>query len=256
MGGGSREIDRIWARAAVALIQIVGPIALVVLGLFLIGHQSTWLMAALAVITAIIGSTAATLLVSRYFLSRAESVLLHIDEEISAYLDNVSHVVAIRAEGSRSGWTQQQLAEYESRIDVETVWIAGENFDSEVASDSPFREVVRNNIYQRGINYVYIAPESTEIDHMFSSLREELDLENDDPRLVTIFLPKDKWESMPYTAGNFTIYDPVGKGRVPQGFCWDPGGDGESFIELRHRIDRWIWNIEDLCPELDPRLSR
>jgi hypothetical protein len=245
------EEESTWTRVSITLLQLLVPGAIVILGLFLKEPRSRWLIAALAVAVAVIAAAVVTLLLSQHYLQRAEAFIREMDADISDRLDHIGRMALIRAEGSRAGWTQERLSEWESQIEVKTIWIAGSDFATEVAPDAPFLEVVRRNIYDRGVHYVYITPESRSLSRLFERLRHELGLKDDDPRLRTVTLKHDAWERMPYTAGNFTIYDPVRTGHSPEGFCWDPGGDGESFIKLRHHIGEWVGRIQDLCPDLD-----
>ncbi len=243
--------ESIWTRALIVLLQILVPGVVLLLGLFLTKPRDNWEIAGLAVSVAIVASTAITLLLSHHYLRRAEAFVSAMDASLSERLDSIGHMALIRAEGARAGWTQDRLSDFESRIEVRTIWIAGSDFSTEMDADAPFLDVVRKNIYDRGIRYVYIAPENPALNRMFDRLRHELNLKRDDPRLLTVTLDQQKWEQMPYTAGNFTIYDPVRTGRSPEGFCWDPGGDGESFIKLRHNVAEWVGRVQDLCPELD-----
>lgn len=250
-GEQPNQPESMWSRALIILLQILVPGVVLIFGLFLSKPRDNWEIAGLAVSIAVIASTAITLLLSHHYLRRAEAFVSAMDASLSERLDGIGHMALIRAEGARAGWTQDRLSDFESRIEVQTIWIAGSDFSTEMDADAPFLNVVRNNIYERGIKYVYIAPEVPTLSRVFDRLRHELNLEKDDPRLSTVTLDLVKWERMPYTAGNFTIYDPVRTGRSPEGFCWDPGGDGESFIKLRHNVAEWVGRIQDLCPELD-----
>lgn len=233
------------------LAQLLVPGAVFVLGAYLKRPQSTWLIAAAIVATAVIASTATASLLGRYFAQRTERTIAAAEAALSQRLADVGQAALIRAEG-RDGLTQEKLSEYESRIDIETVWIVGANFDNEITADAPFLKVVERNIRERGIKYVYIAPsETTESQYSLNRLRGELELDIDDPRLITLFLREDEWRQLPYTAGNFTIYDPVRKGHSAEGFFWDPGGDGKSFIALRREVvAQWVGAIQKIIPDL------
>ncbi len=237
---------RIWTRAFLVVAQFLAPAAVLLLGLFLTEDRDPWLIALLTVAVAAVVSTVCAVVVSRYYANRAEAVV----RRMEATIGDIGHALLIQAEG-RDGLTQEELSKYESRIDVETIWIVGQNFDSEVARAAPFLKTVHRNIHERKIEYVYIAPEAANLYLKFKRLRDELDLLDGDSRLQTLFLPDDDWRKIPYTAGNFVIYDPMRKGHVPQGFCWDPGGDGESFIELRSSVTTdWVEKILRVCEEL------
>lgn len=230
-----------WTRASILLAQILVPGALVLVGLVLSKPYSRWLIAALAVGFAVIASTVVALLLSRYYMLRMEGL-------ISTRLAGITQA-AFMQPGGRDGWTQEQLSVLESEIEVETILIVGDNFDSEVTSEAPFLDVVRRNIHKRGIDYVYIARDDPTLRHQFKGLRVELGVEEDDERFTTWFLPEEIWQQGPYTVGNFTIYDP--SRTSPSGYSWDPGGDGESFIRLLPQVALdWVAKIEELCPEL------
>jgi len=242
----------LWTRTLIVLAELLVPGGVLVVGLLLSEPRDKWLIAALAVAIAVTASTVVALQLSRHYTQRVESIIRDLEAAVSKHLSDVVQATLIRAEG-RDGLTQEKLSQYESRIDVETIWIAGKNFDSEVASEAPFLNVVKGNIHERDIKYVYIAPNLAPLKHKLDRLKDELDLPDNDPRLTTVLLSEDEWQRMPYTAGNFTIYDPVRKGRQPEGYCWDPGGDGKSFIKLRHKVVDWVGDIQEVCKELDPK---
>jgi hypothetical protein len=244
-----------WTRAFTILAQVLIPGALVLVGLVLSKPYSRWLIAALAVAMAVVASTVVALLLSRYYRRRIEAVVRSTETAISGRIAEVSRVALVRAE-ARDGLTQEKLSEYESWIDVETIWIVGDDFKNEATIDSPFLKVIKRNIHERGVRYVYVAPERPERRLELTTLRTELGLDEGDTLLRTEFLSVTDWERMPYTAGNFTIYDPARRGHAPKGYCWDPGGDGKSFIELRHDINRWISKIRQVCPALEQDAPR
>lgn len=241
----------IWARVFIVLAQLLATIAVFLLGIFLTENRSAWLIAGLTVVVAAISSTVIALLVSWHFMRRTEALVRSIESSVTTQLADIAHAAQIRAEG-RDGVTQEALSKYESRLDVKTIWIVGANFDTEVAKDAPFLSVVKNNIHTRGVKYVYIAPEEAKLHANFKRLRAELGLVEDDLRLITLHLTNEQWRKLPYPSGNFVIYDPIRAGHAPEGYCWDPGGDGKSFIRLRRDVTpEWVGKIQEVCPELN-----
>lgn len=233
--------EGIWARAFVVLAPLLTACGVLVVGLFLSNPRSRWLIAAFAVAVAVAASTLVTILLSRFYLERMQNVIV-------ARLTSS----ALTRLGRRDGWTQEELSELESDMEVETIWIVGANFDNEANQDGPFLNVVRRNIHERGISYVYVAPDSADIRELFDRLRNELALAPDDIRFRTLEVNDETWQRMPYTPGNFTIYDPTTRGVSPSGYSWDPGGDGKSFVRLRHDVVvKWVAKLKDLCPGID-----
>jgi hypothetical protein len=244
--------DRLLVRAALLLVQILIPGVLLLVGLVLTKPYSRWLIAGLAVGFAVVASTVVALLMSRYYTRHIEgAVATHagrIEELASKRLAAITEAVFMRP-GGRDSWTPEQLSVLEGEIAAKTIWIVGENFDSEVSSAAPFRDVVKHNIHVRGIKYVYIAPDDEQLVHLFNGLREELGIADDDVRFRTVFLEAEEWRKVPYTVGNFTIYDPARPN--PKGYSWDPGGDGKSFIMLLPKVAlAWVSKLEKLRPEL------
>jgi hypothetical protein len=237
-------------RAILTLAQILIPGALVLVGLVLTKPYDRWEIAAAIVAAAVIASTFVALLLGRYYALRLKTAMASMETTIRERISDVTRTALMRADG-REGWTQEKLSEYESRIDIETVWVIGEKLDNEITSDDPFLAVIERNVHERDICYVYIAPDEPELRLKLKRLREALELTENDPRLVTWLLEAERWQQMPYH-DNFTIYDPVRKNHMPEGYFWDPGGDGKSFIKLRRDVvEKWVAKLQEVCPELD-----
>lgn len=234
--------DGIGQRAFDLLVAPITACAVLVVGLLLDGPRSKWLIAALAVSIALSVSILTVLLVSRYYLR-------HMERVISVRLAKATHTKMMEADEAGAFWTQEELSELERDMKIETIWVVGKHFDSDFDENSPFLDVVKYNMHEEGVRYVYVAPDEDVIKHQFDALKDALDIDGDDERLATALLEKALWERMPYTSGNFTIYEPE-SGR-PEGYFWYPGGNGESFGRLGNDVAlKWAAQIEELCPEV------
>jgi hypothetical protein len=235
--GGTRK------RAFDLLAPPIATCLIVAVGLILSNAKGEWLDGVLIVAIAVSVSTIVALLVSQWHLRQMEQVVAtRLAEAVSAQL--------MRPDGVGEVWTQVRLSEWERVADVETVWIVGENFGSEIEVGSPFRDVVRDNI-DRGVDYVYLAPEKGYFSPgaQLNALRRAMNIEEDDARLRILPLDEEQWKRLPYTAGNVTIYDPHSS--RPIGYFWYPGLDGKSFGRLGDNIAvTWAAQIEEVCPEL------
>lgn len=237
MGKRSSQAFRYFMAAAV-------PCLFLALGLVLPGPVSRWTIAGLSVVTAAAVAIMVSLLICWYFLTQME-------EDIHERLGNVTRVAMMQADAVWNVWTPEQLSERERDMTVGTIWIVGRNFESEITEASPFLDVVRYNMRERKITYVYVVPaDDAKVKHQFKVLKDVLgDIPEKDKLLKIVNVDTDKWERMPYTAGNVTIYDPSSGETI--GYFWYPGGDGHQFGRLgREVVVDWISKIEELCPEL------
>jgi hypothetical protein len=154
-------------------------------------------------------------------------------------------------------WSQEQLSALEHDIEVATIWIVGRDFWSDIVSPQPFRNVMRYNIHERCITYVYVTLDEPALRRQLALLRDALELKADDMRMRAVLLTPAQWERLPYTAGNFTIYDPLASHQTPLGYFWYPGADGESFGRLgSYVVQRWIAEIENIHPTIGDVASR
>ena len=102
-------------------------------------------------------------------------------------------------------WSIEQLAERERTIDVETIWIVGRDFGTDLP-DKPFYDVMRRNIVERNIKYAYVALDTQGVRRQLHNLTSALQLPN--PSHLQVFLlGAERWSELPYTAGDPTIYD-------------------------------------------------
>jgi hypothetical protein len=215
-------------------------------GLILSPPRSRWLEGALVVVIAVAASVLTALLLGRYFLDRMEDV-------IAVRMGDATRAALTSASGMGKFLTQEELSIFERALDVETIWIIGKDFASEITPPSPFLDVVKHNL-QRGITYVYIAPDDPNDplpSHQLDMLRAAVDAEDHKGLLRTELLSLADWQRLPYTEGNVTIYDPNTTGKSPTGYFWYPGGDGKSFGGLgREVVVKWVARIVQLCPGL------
>jgi hypothetical protein len=237
--------DGIRQRALNLLVAPLTACAVLAVGLLLDPPRSRWLIAALTVSIGLTVSVLTALIVSRYYLQ-------HMERVISARLAKATRTKMMEADEAGAFWTQEELSELERDMKVQTIWVVGKAFDSDFDEDSPFLDVVKYNMHEEGVRYVYVAPDEEVIKHQFDVLQEALDVKDDDERLTTALLEKERWERMPYRAGNFTIYEPE-SGR-PEGYFWYPGGNGDSFGRLSNEVAlKWAAQIQEVCPEVRGR---
>jgi len=110
---------------------------------------------------------------------------------------------------------------------------------------------MRYNIHERSITYVYVTLDEPALRRQLALLRGALELKADDTRMRAVLLTPAQWEQLPYTAGNFTIYDPLANHQTPRGYFWYPGADGESFGRLgSYVVLKWIAEIEKIHPSI------
>jgi ribosome-binding protein aMBF1 (putative translation factor) len=175
----------------------------------------------------------------------------HAVDELATRLKRVEDLLEKLSSSAREAWTDEQLSELERLLDIRALWIVGRDFSNEITSDAPFLDVVKYNLHQRDIHYVYVAPDSPQPRYQLARLRSELDMDENDERLRVILAGEEEWFRLPYTAGNFTIFDPAG--RRPSGYFWLPGDDGKSFGQLpRSTVLKWVGQIEEIFPALSP----
>lgn len=150
----------------------------------------------------------------------------------------------------RTLWSIEQLAALEQMIDVQTIWIVGRDFSTDLSGGS-FHDVIRQNAIHRGIKYAYVAPDTHPARRQLATLTSALRLP--DPSSVEVFLlGAERWDELPYTFGNFTVYDPLRRQGSPVGFCWYPGGDGDVFGRLAdYVVANWVNVTLAVCPPLE-----
>jgi hypothetical protein len=236
---GKRTFDLLATPITTCLVLAVG--------LLLSNPKTEWLVSVLIVAIVVTMSGIASLLLSRYFLG-------HIEHVISERLAEVTSVALMRPDGVGEFWTQEKVSKLERGIDVEMIWIVGRDFASEIAEDSPFLDVVKYNVHDQRITYVYIAPDTEVPRFQLNALRRAVGVEEDNKSLQILLLDDTRWRRLPYTAGNVTIYDPHSSRRPPMGYFWYPGLDGKSFGRLGNDVAvTWAAQIEEVCPEIDDR---
>lgn len=222
------------------------PCLFLVLGLVLPGPVSRWTIALGTIVVAVAASIMVALLISMRYLSRMEGT-------IAERLATATRTAMMQADGVWQVWSPDQLSRREREMDVKTIWIIGHNIASDITDQSPFLDVVKYNMQERGIRYVYIVPrEDPKVKHQLTVLSDALgDFEGKEDCFRTEGLDLDTWERMPYTAGNITIYDPSSGHVSPIGYFWYPGGDGHQFGRLGGDvIEDWVSKVEELCPGL------
>lgn len=241
------EIKR--ARAEAFRYFMIGafPCLFLVLGFVLPNSSETqWEIAGVAVVAAAAISISISLLICKVYLGG-------IDGSISERLASVTRTALMQADGVWQVWTPDQLSEKEREMEVSTIWIIGRNIASDITDQSPFLDVVKYNMQERKVIYVYIVPkEDPRVKHQLSVLSDALEeFETKEQCFRTEGVELDVWERMPYTAGNVTIYDPSSGHVSSMGYFWYPGGDGEQFGRLGGDvIENWVSHIEALCPGL------
>lgn len=215
----------------------------------LLGHpHSKYVEAALIVAIAFVSSTLTCALLSRSYQRWVERV-------ISTRLAEVARAALLQSDGMGELRTKEDLSAFERVINVEIIWIIGRDFKGDSAPGSTFLDVIKYNLYARNVTYVYVAPEEDLVTHQLQSLRKNLGIKDNDRRLHTVPLAQSDWERLPYTAGNFTIYDPLGTRQRPVGYFWYPGAGGESFGRLGDDVvEKWIAQIEGVCPSIKNRV--
>lgn len=239
------QLDSLPALLARLLVGVcVGVcVALLVTTLLAAKPYSEW-GADLLIVIAIVGvATYVALLLSRYYLGRiTKSIVTHQAEVIKAALTRGEQVGELL--------TQEGLSNFERVMDVKTIWIVGADFSSDIAPDQPFLDVVRHNIHERKVHYQYIAPAQGIASSQLSRLRDAVGTEQDEDLLDITLLPGDYWDRLPYTVGNFTLYDP--ESIRAKGYFWYPGGDGKLFGPLRENVIlQWVAKIKEVCADLD-----
>jgi hypothetical protein len=198
----------------------------------------------LIVVVAVTTSVLTSVLLSRYYLRGIERLL-----DLRAGL--AASASLTRAGAAGEFWSAEELSQLERDIDVTTIWVIGQDFSGDLTEGAPFLSVIRYNVYQRGVSYVYIAPDLALPRHQIGALRAALNLSVDDVRLRGIMVSHADWARLPYTDGNVTFYDPSTPRRTTAGYFWYPGGDGASFGRLgTDVVTKWVAQIEEICPSV------
>ncbi len=225
------------------LIGAVIPSMFLVLGLVLPKDSASQLeISGGTIVVAVVASVLVSLLISKVFL-----------DEMGERLAKVTRTALMQADGVWQVWTPDQLSEKERDMEVSTIWIIGRDIGSDITDQSPFLGVVKSNMEDRGVTYVYIVPkEDPDVKHQLSVLSHALgEFDKKEELFRTEGVELDVWQRMPYTAGNMTIYDPSTGHATPIGYFWYPGGDGKQFGRLGGKVvEKWVAEIEALCPGL------
>lgn len=229
-------------RALDVLAPALAALVALAVGLILGHSMSIWIEGALIVAITTGASTLAALLIAQYFAEHVETVM-------AGRLGDAARLSLMRPDAAGELWSQEQLCALERTINVDSIWIVGEKFEND--TKSPFREVIQYNIAERGVTYVYIAPDLPVIRHQLANLRQVVGVSDADTRFRTVYLKPVDWQRIPYRDGNFTIYTPAVAHDVASGYFWYPGADGASFGRLGERVvNNWAAELEGLLPGL------
>jgi hypothetical protein len=146
----------------------------------------------------------------------------------------------------------RDLTEYEKTIECSKIWIVSPDLHKDVGPES-FRDIVADNIRHRGIEYTWILNGSHPgIVATIRDLKSRYS-EAERAKMHFILLPSDKWVCLPYTSGDFAVYNPTCEPATTETRLYYEYPDEKRELWIRVYspvLEQWMDQLEAVVPEL------
>jgi hypothetical protein len=233
-GSGDQELGRA-IRGTGVLIAILAYPASFVLSAVSFDVRSAAIVAIGAVlivaVAAVVGSYTAAWEIRRSLVKRkyAPSDVDDLYSKLHSRIDQIEGLLA----GTRTAFegqslqTTEEIAAYEVSCIASEIWVSSRDLaldlsheehvtlDTDIAESGEtealsFIEIIRLNL-RRGVAYTYLMPDEEHLRAKADQLTE-LTLQSDQlGRLEFLFITPDEFDRLPYTQGNFAIFNPLRK---------------------------------------------
>ena len=152
--------------------------------------------------------------------------------------------------------TDEYMAKYEKECKCKEIWIVTPDLHKDI--DLPnepfsFKDIVNYNITKRGITYIYFV-----VDEPSNQVRVKKLLAQyagkGKSHIKVYMVPKEKWFLMPYTDGDFIIYNPQGGGDIDvEGYYELPLSRRDQWIKIEfHTLHSWAGRVNAIMEQLSP----
>ncbi len=145
------------------------------------------------------------------------------------------------------------LSEFEASVECSQIWIISPDLHKDVGAES-FRDVVADNIRCRNIRYTWILNGTHP--GIMATVRELKSGYNEEEltRIRCVVLNHHDWVCLPYTSGDFAVYNPTREPSATETRLYYEYPDEKRALWIRvfsPVIEQWIDQLEAVVPDLD-----
>jgi hypothetical protein len=154
-----------------------------------------------------------------------------------------------------------EIAQYELGTTAREIWVSSRDLALDLADVTPssndeasFDEIVKTNL-GRGVNYTYILRDDPTLRHKAEILRQRTLSVAKRGQLEFLFISQDDFERLPYTEGNFAIFNfPQGSAQPVRISAEFPAGDKELWIVVTGEPAlRWLTRVAPIVKDARAR---
>lgn len=255
-----------WMRIFDLIIPAVAGLAVLIIGALLvdIGASPAIKATLIALISAVLGGAAgafaAFLVLNKHFHAdfdplaiQASGAMNEIRAEVRAAIgefreseERISK--ALHSIIASRMITDDYMAQLEKRCQCKDIWIVTPDLHKDVENPDgsvQFADIVFENIVTKKVQYTYLIPDEHAVVGRARVILSKYKGKNGQPQIFP--LPPETWKTLPYTAGDYIIYNPTlsVNGDLTEGFVEVPSKTRDLWVKLAEpTLNEWTIRME------------